>query len=154
MYGAMYAVQCEAKRLPRKAPLSTPGCDGTPKGMVRPAVPPLDLTERGYALDDEELEEGIPTLSTPIRHIDGNVIAALSVPHPANGRLPERMPEIVNALVEAANAFSAHGPRPKPVEDTCLQKPGGPTSTESGHLCPLECSKCTASPVSDQAQLR
>jgi IclR family KDG regulon transcriptional repressor len=64
--------------------------------------------QRGYALDDEEFEEGIRAVSAPIRDIDGNVIAALSMPGPANRMPPERMREIVDALVEACNAISAH----------------------------------------------
>lgn len=69
----------------------------------------LEVTrQRGYALDDEEFEEGIRAVSAPIRDIDGNVIAALSMPGPANRMLPQRVPEIVDALVEAANAISGH----------------------------------------------
>jgi IclR family KDG regulon transcriptional repressor len=64
--------------------------------------------QRGYALDDEEFEEGIRAVSAPIRDIEGNVIAALSMPGPTNRMPPQRVPEIVDALVEAANAISGH----------------------------------------------
>ena len=64
--------------------------------------------QRGYAIDDEEFEEGIRAVSAPIRDIDGNVIAALSMPGPVNRMPPERMREIVDALLEACNAISAH----------------------------------------------
>jgi DNA-binding IclR family transcriptional regulator len=64
--------------------------------------------QRGYALDDEEFEEGIRAVSAPIRNIDGNVVAALSMPGPVHRMPPQRIPEIVDALVEAANAISAH----------------------------------------------
>jgi IclR family KDG regulon transcriptional repressor len=64
--------------------------------------------QRGYALDDEEFEAGIRAVSAPVRDIDGNVIAALSIPGPTNRMTPERIPEIAGALVEAANAISAH----------------------------------------------
>ena len=64
--------------------------------------------QRGYALDDEEFEEGIRAVSAPIRNIDGNVIAALSVPGPTNRLTAERIPEIAQALEEAADAVSAH----------------------------------------------
>jgi DNA-binding IclR family transcriptional regulator len=59
-------------------------------------------------LDDEELEMGIRAVSAPIRDIDGNVIAAMSMPGPSNRLTPERIPEIAQALVEAASAVSAH----------------------------------------------
>ncbi len=64
--------------------------------------------QRGYALDNEEFEIGIRAVSAPVRDIDGNVIAALSIPGPTNRMTPERVPEIVQALVETANAISAH----------------------------------------------
>jgi IclR family KDG regulon transcriptional repressor len=62
---------------------------------------------RGYALDDGEFEEGIRAVSAPIWNIDGDVIAALSIPGPTNRMPPERMPKIVDALLEAAEAISA-----------------------------------------------
>jgi len=64
--------------------------------------------QRGYALDDEEFEEGIRAVSAPIRDIDGNVIAAMSLPGPTNRLTAERIPEVAQALVEAADAVSAH----------------------------------------------
>ena len=56
----------------------------------------------------EELEEGIRAASAPIRNIDGNVMAALSVVGPTNRIPPHRMQEIVEALVETADTVSAH----------------------------------------------
>jgi len=53
-------------------------------------------------------EAGIRAVSAPIRDIDGNVIATMSIPGPSNRLTPERIPEIAQALVEAANAVSAH----------------------------------------------
>jgi DNA-binding IclR family transcriptional regulator len=54
--------------------------------------------QRGYALDDEEFEEGIRAVFAPFRDIDGHVIAALSMPGPldrchrsACARLPVRL---------------------------------------------------------------
>jgi DNA-binding IclR family transcriptional regulator len=64
--------------------------------------------QRGYGLDDEEFELGIRAVSVPIRDIDGNVIAAMSMPGPSNRLTPERIPEIAQALIETANVVSAH----------------------------------------------
>ena len=64
--------------------------------------------QREYALDDEEFEAGIRAVSAPIWDIDGNLIAALSMPGPTNRITPERIPEIAQALVEAAEAVSGH----------------------------------------------
>ena len=66
------------------------------------------VRQRGYALADEEFEVGIWAISAPIRDIDGNVIAALSIPFPTNRLRRERIPEIADALLEAANAVSGH----------------------------------------------
>lgn len=68
----------------------------------------LELTrQRGYAIDDEELEEGIRAVSAPIRDVHGNVIAALSIPGPVSRMPPSRIPEIVEALLEATDAISS-----------------------------------------------
>lgn len=64
--------------------------------------------QRGYAIDDEELEAGIRAVSVPVRDTNGNVVAALSMPGPTHRMPPERIPEITKALLEAAEAISAH----------------------------------------------
>jgi IclR family KDG regulon transcriptional repressor len=66
------------------------------------------VRQRGYALDDEEFEVGIRAVAAPIQDIDGNVIAEMSMPGPTNRITPERIPEIAQALVEAAEAVSGH----------------------------------------------
>jgi IclR family KDG regulon transcriptional repressor len=66
------------------------------------------VRQRGYAVADEELEVGVWAISAPIRDIDRNVIAAMSIPFPTNRLDPERIPEIAQALLEAANAISAN----------------------------------------------
>jgi IclR family KDG regulon transcriptional repressor len=66
------------------------------------------VRQRGYALDDEEFEVGIRSVAAPIQDIDGNVIAEMSMPGPTNRITPERIPEIAQALVEAAEAVSGH----------------------------------------------
>lgn len=69
----------------------------------------LEITrQRGYALDNEEFEAGIRAVSVPVRDIDGNVIAALSMPGPTSRMTPERIPEITEALLAAAKAISTH----------------------------------------------
>jgi len=66
------------------------------------------VRQRGYAIADEEFEVGIWAISAPIRNFDRNVIAAMSIPFPVNRLNPERIPEISQALLEAANAVSAN----------------------------------------------
>ena len=67
------------------------------------------IRQRGYAIADEELEEGIWAISAPIRDIDHHVVGAMSIPLPTNRLDPERIPEITQALLEATSAVSAHG---------------------------------------------
>jgi DNA-binding IclR family transcriptional regulator len=66
------------------------------------------VRQRGYALADEEFEVGIWAISAPLRDADGNLVAAMSIPFPTNRLRTERIPEIAQALLEAANAVSAH----------------------------------------------
>lgn len=91
--------------------LNAPLAAYTEKTITSPARlrEELEATrQRGYALDDEEFEVGIRAVSAPIWDIDGNLIAALSMPGPTNRITPERIPEIAQALVEAAEAVSGH----------------------------------------------
>jgi DNA-binding IclR family transcriptional regulator len=84
----------------------------TAKTIISPAQLREELEavrQRGYGVDDEEFEEGIRAVSAPIRDIDGNVIAAMSMPGPTERLTPDRVEEIAQALVEAANAVSARG---------------------------------------------
>jgi IclR family KDG regulon transcriptional repressor len=66
------------------------------------------VRQRGYAIADEEFEVGIWAISAPIRDIDRNVIAAMSIPFPTNRLDPERIPEIAQKLLDAANAVSVN----------------------------------------------
>jgi len=91
--------------------LSAPLLVCTEKTITSPAQlrEELEATrQRGYGLDDEEFEVGIRAVSVPIWDIDGNVIAALSMPGPTNRMSLERIPEIAQALIETARAISAH----------------------------------------------
>lgn len=66
------------------------------------------VRRRGYAVADEEFEAGVRAISVPIRDLDGKVMAAMSIPCPTNRLDSERIPEMAQALMEAANAISAH----------------------------------------------
>jgi DNA-binding IclR family transcriptional regulator len=91
--------------------LSAPLRAFTEKTVTSPAQlrEELEATrQRGYGLDDEEFEVGIRAVSVPVCDIDGNVIAAMGVPGPSNRLTSERIPEIAEALIETANAVSAH----------------------------------------------
>lgn len=46
------------------------------------------IRERGYAVDDEELQPGVRAVAAPVRGLDGTVVAALALSGPARD-LPE-----------------------------------------------------------------
>lgn len=65
------------------------------------------VRERGYAVDNEELEEGLRCIAAPVREHSGKVRASLGVLCPAF-RLPAgKIPLVVAAVVSGANNLSA-----------------------------------------------
>ncbi|MGF1471943.1 MAG: IclR family transcriptional regulator [Rubrobacteraceae bacterium] len=64
------------------------------------------IRERGYALDTEEMEEGVRCLACPVFAPDGRIIAAMSISGPA-GRLDEsRLEELIPHIQRISEAFS------------------------------------------------
>lgn len=66
------------------------------------------IRAQGYAVDDEEFEDGVRAIGAPLRDSGGNVIAVLGMPGPASRIDGQRVPEIAAALMEAANSVSAY----------------------------------------------
>jgi len=92
--------------------LNTPLVAYTENTITSPARLQEELAvtrQRGYGLDEEEFEVGIRAVSAPVRDIEGNVIAQMSMAGPANRLTVERIPEIAEALMEVANIISAQG---------------------------------------------
>jgi len=65
------------------------------------------VRSRGYAIDDEEKEEGLRCVSAAVRGHSGKLFAAMSVSGPAFRITKERIPEIGRAVMQAANELSA-----------------------------------------------
>jgi DNA-binding IclR family transcriptional regulator len=75
------------------------------------------VRRNGYAVDDQEFEEGLKCIGAPVRDRNGSAVAALSVAGPAVRLRAERMPELVKAVQEAAANFcSMLGYRRPPVD--------------------------------------
>jgi IclR family transcriptional regulator, KDG regulon repressor len=71
---------------------------------------------RGYAVDDEEKEEGLRCIGAAVRGHSGKLFAAISVSGPAFRVTKERIPEIGAAVMRAAADLSAElGFRPAPL---------------------------------------
>jgi len=62
---------------------------------------------RGFAIDDEEKEEGLRCIGAAVRSHSGKLAAAVSISGPAFRMTKERVPEIGRALMEAASSLSA-----------------------------------------------
>ena len=66
-----------------------------------------EIRQRGWALDDEEIEIGVRAVAAPIRDINGRAVASIGIPGPAGRLSYERIEEMAGALMEAARAISA-----------------------------------------------
>ncbi|HLW60481.1 MAG TPA: IclR family transcriptional regulator C-terminal domain-containing protein [bacterium] len=71
------------------------------------------VRERGYAVDDQEFEEGIRCVAAPVLDYTGRVVAALSVSAPAGRLGPDRdrgLAEVVRAAARRASGELGHAP--------------------------------------------
>jgi DNA-binding IclR family transcriptional regulator len=66
----------------------------------------VQVREQGYAIDDQEFEEGLKCIGAPIRDHTGNVVAALSIAGPAMRLQPDRMPGLIESVMDAAARVS------------------------------------------------
>ncbi|MGH2407823.1 MAG: IclR family transcriptional regulator [Candidatus Limnocylindrales bacterium] len=87
------------------------------RGM--PAFTPNTITElerlreelervrrRGYAVDDQEIEEGLVCVAAPVRDHTGHVVAATSIAGPSSRLRPETIVMHAAEVVAAANSMS------------------------------------------------
>ncbi|MBP2639239.1 MAG: yagI [Firmicutes bacterium] len=65
------------------------------------------IREKGYALDDEELELGLTCIAAPIVGRDHAVVAALSLSGPTSRLQGDRCQEIIQQVRKTATAISA-----------------------------------------------
>lgn len=65
-----------------------------------------EVERRGYATTIQELEEGLNAVAAPIRTVDGDVTAALSVSGPAFRMRPIDLPRVARLTIDAATAIS------------------------------------------------
>ncbi len=81
----------------------------TPKTITTATALKAELRavrSRGYAIDDEEKEAGLRCVSAAVRGHSGKLFAAMSVSGPAFRMTKERIPEIGQAVMRAANELS------------------------------------------------
>jgi DNA-binding IclR family transcriptional regulator len=64
------------------------------------------VRQRGYAMDDEEIEEGLRCIGAPVMDYSGRVVAALSIAGPAFRLTDERIPAAARSVIRAAGELS------------------------------------------------
>lgn len=82
----------------------------TPRTLVTRRALLADLEQvrlRGYAIDDEEVEEGLRCVGAPVRNHAGEVVASISIAGPVFRLKKQRIPELARAVVGAARDLSA-----------------------------------------------
>lgn len=92
------------RRLPEQLVKRTSKTITDPKALVDHL---RKVAKQGYAIDDEEFEEGVRCIAAPIRDYTGNVVAAISISGPAI-RMPDKkiVEELAPAVKEAAEEIS------------------------------------------------
>lgn len=66
-----------------------------------------EIRQKGYALDDEELELGLTCLAAPIFGRGNDVLAALSLSGPSSRVKSERFAEMVAAIIQTTKMISS-----------------------------------------------
>jgi DNA-binding IclR family transcriptional regulator len=64
------------------------------------------VRSNGFAVDDEEFEEGLRCIGAPVRDHSGKVIAAISIAGPSFRVSPERMPGLIRSVLNVAADLS------------------------------------------------
>ncbi|KKM11419.1 IclR family transcriptional regulator [Clostridiales bacterium PH28_bin88] len=65
-----------------------------------------EVRQRGYAIDDQEITEGLTCVAAPIRNHTGNVVAAMSVAGPSIRMGREKIGGIIISVTKAAEELS------------------------------------------------
>ncbi|MGH9630951.1 MAG: IclR family transcriptional regulator [Bryobacteraceae bacterium] len=85
----------------------TPYTKRTIRNSVQFRAELANVRRHGFAVDDEEFEEGLRCVGAPVRDHSGKVIAAISIAGPAFRVTSERMPELIRSVVNVAADLSA-----------------------------------------------
>ncbi|WP_374246842.1 IclR family transcriptional regulator [Gordonia sp. ABSL49_1] len=100
------------KTLPRKLPQYTEHTITDFDALVTDLA---TITERGWAIAEEELEVGLVAVAAPVRDQAGRVVSALSVSGPRYRLDPDDAPDLADSIMRSAAELSArfgyHGSR-------------------------------------------
>jgi IclR family transcriptional regulator, KDG regulon repressor len=87
----------------RGLPAYTPHTIVDPRTLERELV---RIRERGYAVDNEEYDEGLRCIGAPVRDHSGRVVAALGIGGPVTRITPARVEELSTLVMAAATGLS------------------------------------------------
>jgi IclR family transcriptional regulator, KDG regulon repressor len=82
----------------------------TAKTITSPSLLKAQLRrviELGYALDDEEVHEGVRGVAAPVRDYSGEVVAAITITGPVSRITKSKLPELAGHVIKAAGNISA-----------------------------------------------
>jgi DNA-binding IclR family transcriptional regulator len=91
----------------------------TRRTIVKPSAIKMELMRirtAGFAVDDEELEEGLRCVGAPVFDHRGHVIASISMAAPVFRLRKERLPHVGRIVITAAQGLSAELGYPSPTE--------------------------------------
>ncbi len=91
----------------------------TRRTIVKPAAIKMELMRvrgAGYAVDDEEFEEGLRCVGAPVFDHRGHVVASISMAAPVFRLKKERIPHVARIVIAAAQGMSADLGYPGPAE--------------------------------------
>jgi DNA-binding IclR family transcriptional regulator len=99
--------------LPRERVVEIVAAHGLP-AYTRNTITDLDalerelerIRERGYAIDDEEYDEGLRCIGAGVRDHTGRVVSALGIGGPVTRITPERVEELARLVMAAAAGLS------------------------------------------------
>jgi DNA-binding IclR family transcriptional regulator len=128
--GQSTSIHCTAAGKAVLAFLSAEACDdllarlplkrNTRRTIVKLSAIKMELMrvrELGYAVDDEEFEEGLRCVSAPVFDHRGHVVASLSMAAPVFRLRKERVPQVARLVAAAAQALSNDLGHHRPAED-------------------------------------
>jgi DNA-binding IclR family transcriptional regulator len=100
----------------------------TRRTIVKPSAIKIELMrvrEAGYAVDDEEFEEGLRCVGAPVFDHRGHVVASISTAAPVFRLRKDRLPEVARLVMVAARGLS---------EDLGYQDPGDAKREAAGRM--------------------
>lgn len=80
------------------------------------------IRDRGYSIDDEEIEDGIRCISAPVLNPADRAVAAISISGPSSRVTPDRFQIIGKTVMKAADELSAHIGRIAPLSRSGSRK--------------------------------